>query len=266
MCSTVKKKRLKFRAFTLTELLVSILIIAILSTLLLVSISKAKDRSRGAVCRNNLKQQGIWLMDFVSGENVYPLAMNMSTNAARYPAHGNSWMASLRRMGGFSDVIQENDKGDVFDCPSAFTPDDLERNEGFGEYGYNSDGVIGRVGDNSLGLGGLGTEEGDLFAPPVSSTLVESPSDMIAIGDGFLGWDGKIMDGRNSHIGLRAGISIRPSETPRAFKRHSQFGNYLFCDGHVSSLKLATLFVNPEAGGARHWNRDNLIHRERLRR
>jgi prepilin-type processing-associated H-X9-DG protein/prepilin-type N-terminal cleavage/methylation domain-containing protein len=249
-------------AFTLVELLVCLSIITILATLIFASVSKAKAKTRSALCQNNLKQQGIWLINFVSDENVYPLSLN--TNTTRYPAHASHWEASLRRIGGFSDVIQQGDQGDMFNCPSAFTPPDLQGSEGFVEYGYNSDGVMGRPGDTSLGLGGLGGEDGDLFAPPVSSTLVLNPSAMIAIGDSFLGWYGKIMDGRNGFIGLRAGITIRPPETPRAFKRHSQFANYLFCDGHVSSVKLATLFINPKSGGASQWNRDNQIHPERL--
>jgi prepilin-type processing-associated H-X9-DG protein/prepilin-type N-terminal cleavage/methylation domain-containing protein len=260
--AAITHSREKKSAFTLTELLVSLLVLAILATLILAGVAKAKAKTRSALCQNNLKQQGIWLINFVSDENVYPLSFN--TNSARYPAHASHWEASLRRIGGFSDVIQQGDQGDVFNCPSAFTPPDLQGNEGFVAYGYNSDGVMGRPCDTSLGLGGLGSEDCDLFAPPVPSTLVVNPSAMIAIGDGFLGWNGKILDGRNGFIGLRAGITVRPPETPRAFKRHSQSANYLFCDGHVSSVKLATLFINPKSGGATQWNRDNQIHPERL--
>lgn len=54
--ASAKHGRVPPRAFTLVELLVVIATVAILAALLLPALSKAKERSRSIVCKNNLRQ------------------------------------------------------------------------------------------------------------------------------------------------------------------------------------------------------------------
>jgi prepilin-type N-terminal cleavage/methylation domain-containing protein/prepilin-type processing-associated H-X9-DG protein len=257
--------------FTLVELLVVIATIAILASLALVAVQKGKGKADAAYCRNNLKQIGVWLSQFVLENGDYPMDLTTDLTpllAERYSHHGPTWVASLRRTGGFSDAVLVGDPGDVFQCRAAKRPPYLpeDSTQGYGSYGYNSHGIVGSPSDKPLGLGGKGGEGNSMFAPPVREGEVVKPVEMIAIGDSFLGWRALIVDGRYGVIGLRFGLAGIEGETSHALKRHGGFGNYVFCDGHVQPLPLKGLYLQVANSSLAHlWNRDNEPHLERLR-
>ena len=255
-------------AFTLMELLVVIAIIGILAALLLAAISEAKGRALRIQCANNIRQLGSALQGFVQDHRVYPLSL--STNKPYGDYHDSDhefWMRDLQYGYLASSKTDFYSQG-VWRCPAAvLDPPPFS-------YGYNGYGLISQkallqpTGTVSLGLGGHRTYSNtgssiSLAEPAVNEVEVVSPSEMMAIGDGFYGGNDNIYDG-GELLGRTIFSRINPAFTKRSYARHRGRANVVFCDGHVESPKLQFLFDDTSYEALSRWNRDHLPHRERL--
>jgi prepilin-type processing-associated H-X9-DG protein len=130
----------------------------------------------------------------------------------------------------------------------------------------------------SLGLGYRQWVSGRI--PPldpwgrVPDSAVRVPSDMLAMGDNYLGAynkSGKFEVYESSGELIREFIRP-PPEGPQGHykvgipvqKRHGGRLNVTFCDGHVEAMKPQRLFFSKEERDLRMWNIDNEPHPRRL--
>jgi prepilin-type processing-associated H-X9-DG protein/prepilin-type N-terminal cleavage/methylation domain-containing protein len=261
----------KISAFTLTELLVVVAIIGILAALLLTAITQTKGKALRIQCANNLHQLGLTLQQFVGDNQVYPLGVNNKYLKGGYPEHQTSWDTALQGILNRADPVhnpkfaETMGKG-VWHCAAASRPSNIPAESGYFSYGYNVYGLSQKSKSDSLGLGGhyiWNTGPDKSMAPPVKDSEVVNPSEMMAIGDSFLGGNGVIVDG-GWIFGRTSGLKDYFGSTKRSYARHQGKANVVFCDGHVESPTLKFLFEDTTDEALNRWNRDHLPHREKL--
>lgn len=214
------------RFFTLIELLVVIAIIAILASMLLPALSKARDQARTIFCKGNLRQlYFLWISYTDENDGWQPVwylrASGTINGYATQLSAGNMALTTVFK---------------IFHDPAA-TYKHLDSLGHTGPYTYGFNGYLGSHANKPINISEFRGE-----AHPSRVGFMADKYDSASSGAGFLG-------------------CIRPAYYSIDFRHNRKSTcNFGFIDGHVASLVSSSLgammesSINPESGAISNSN------------
>lgn len=226
----------RFRAgFTLTELMVVIVIVVVLAGLVFVGAAKARQSARSASNINVLRQCSIAIMQFSAESQKYPRAWN---NGQSFPGAGSEWyeIPSIRQALG--DATPEG-SDNLAVSQRLMSPSVPIRGEIPGRHPV--------VNHYALSMGPANKHPA--FNPPLRVSAVRRPEELILLADTGTS-DGRDFSDGQQHLWQLNEFSTGDANDPDSvdmrskgsgwakmdFDRHgNEKVHVVFCDGHVEA-------------------------------
>jgi prepilin-type N-terminal cleavage/methylation domain-containing protein/prepilin-type processing-associated H-X9-DG protein len=225
--------RSRAAGFTLLELLVVIALLAILASLLLPGLARAKALARSAQCQSRLGQFGIAFRMYLNDFEVYP------DNVGALEPYLVTYLKPTTVVTGSGTTINAVTLADWYVCPLKL------------HYEYNRLGSAPYY-DESRESFGLILDK--FTGTTAREASVVAPSNLMLMGDATVsGYQKAATD--PMFVG---GMHFRPDY------RHRRAANLLLADGHSESGKRSVWEARTDSA-RRRWNRDNLPHLEHFK-
>jgi len=201
-----KSKQNTVKGFTLIELLVVIAIIAILAAILFPVFAKVREKARQTSCESNLKQLGLAVAQYTEDYDE------------EYPGYIVNTGVPGQIVGWRTELTPYVKSLGVFTCPSnpqnTVTPD-WDSGSGYKRSYAVNDSVMTDLVDG---------------IPVFPLSKMDAPTNVFLIGESVT--ELAFMD--KAAFSDEAGV---PGQAIVMFAGHTGVSNWLFCDGHVKSMK-----------------------------